>query len=168
MDYEVGWYFCERKTRNSVRRATRHFPRQRRPHGKKIVPARLAAQRRHSQDSPDRSGHSLHSLRSHPLQFEIAAQAAVRIHPVPHRHCARSEPRLATSAAPRQQSAKTKQIVCQISPLRSPYPHRSANRALHNFGSRLDSTERVSEILQIRQIAKSDATQGTMAFHRRP
>ena len=87
-----------------------------RAHRKKFMPARFTAHRRKTQQSSEESHHPRHVLRRNALQFEIAADPAMRVNNVTQRGRPRAKSSFAIFAAPGQNARRTQQIV----------PHRPA------------------------------------------
>lgn len=72
------------------------------------MPARFASQRRDPQRPPKHRHHPRYVLRGDSLQFQIAANPAMRIKVIAHRYGARVKPRFAPSAPPWQDARKSK------------------------------------------------------------
>jgi len=78
---------------------------------KKFIPARLAAQRRNPEHPSEYGSHARNVLAGNPLQFQVAANFAVRVKKIVQRFDARAESRFACAAAPRQNSCESEEMV---------------------------------------------------------
>lgn len=84
------------------------------------MPARFASQSRNSQHPPKHRHHPLHVLRGDSLQFQIAANLAMRMKVMAHRHGWCVKPRFAPSAPPRQDARKSKKMIQRRPAFRPP------------------------------------------------
>jgi len=82
-------------------------------HGKKFVAARFAAQRGKPEDSTEKCGHAGNVVGGDALQFQVAANSAVRIQKCTERHQARVKSRRTSFAAPWQYSRNAEEVVHQ-------------------------------------------------------
>jgi hypothetical protein len=70
------------RTLRSLRRGAYRFFSPQWPHRKEFVAARFTSQRRKSQQSPEEGYRARHEFRRNALQFEVAADPAMRINNV--------------------------------------------------------------------------------------
>ncbi len=106
-----------------------------RSYGKKLVPAGFAAQRGDSQKASDDGCRAGDALCRDALQFQVAADSAVRIQESAKRHQARVKSRLAGFAAPRQDATETEEIVQHRAASGTPAIRTVANRTARRAGS---------------------------------
>ncbi len=108
-------------------------------HGKKLVPAGRAAQRRDPEDPPENCCRAGHMLRRDALQFEVAANPAMGIEKRTKRHQAGVKPFRTGFAAPRQDARDTEEIVLHRPASRTTASRTVTNRAAYRAGADLFS-----------------------------
>jgi hypothetical protein len=84
------------------------------------MPARVTAQRREPQDATEKSGDAGNVFGRDAVQFQVAANSAMRVQKCAKRHQPRVESRRARFAAPRQNSRNAEEIVHQRPALGAP------------------------------------------------
>ena len=104
-------------------------------HGKKLVPARLAAQRRKPEDPSENRSCARHALGSDALQFEVAANPAMREQECTKWHQAGVKSHLAGRAAPRQDPRETKEVVQRRPAFGTPVLRTLANGTAYQAGA---------------------------------
>jgi hypothetical protein len=125
----TGWVLLSWRGRRA-----RRFPLQR-AHGKKPMAAGFAAQRGESEDSPENRGHARHARGGNALQFQVAANPAMRVQQRAKRQQAGAKSRRARPAAPRQDPRDAEEMVLHRAPFGTPAVRAVTNRAAYRAGA---------------------------------
>lgn len=106
-----------------------------RPYGKKLMTAGFAAQRGEPEKAPEVRGDAGNVFCGDALQFQVAANSAMRVQKRAKRHQARVKSRHAGFAAPRQDASETEEIVHRRPAPGTPGIRTMTNRAACRAGS---------------------------------